>query len=38
FDSPANGIAYDEENDSLLVTGKYWPYIFRIKLPQDKQI
>ncbi len=35
FDDPANGIAYDPENDHLLVTGKYWPYLFRIKLPNE---
>ena len=35
FDNPANGIAYDPENDHLLVTGKYWPYLFRIKLPKE---
>ncbi len=35
YDKPANGIAYDPENDHLLVTGKYWPYLFRIKLPQN---
>ena len=35
FDAPANGIAYDSENNHLLVTGKYWPYLFRIKLPAD---
>jgi glutaminyl-peptide cyclotransferase len=35
FDDPANGIAYDAENDTLLVTGKYWPYIFRIKLSDN---
>ena len=34
FDDPANGIAYDPANDNLLVTGKYWPYLFRIKLPE----
>jgi glutaminyl-peptide cyclotransferase len=35
FDDPANGIAYDSESDTLLVTGKYWPYIFRIKLSDN---
>lgn len=35
FDDPANGIAYDPENDHLLVTGKYWPFLFRIKLPRE---
>lgn len=27
-----NGIAYDQKNDHLLVTGKLWPKIFRIKI------
>ena len=27
-----NGIAYDAKNDRLFVTGKYWPYLFEIKL------
>ncbi|OGP90377.1 MAG: hypothetical protein A2031_05615 [Deltaproteobacteria bacterium RBG_19FT_COMBO_43_11] len=27
-----NGIAYDKINDKIYVTGKYWPYIFEIKL------
>jgi glutamine cyclotransferase len=27
-----NGIAYDEENDRLFVTGKLWPNIYEIKL------
>lgn len=27
-----NGIAYDQENQRLFVTGKYWPAIFSIKL------
>lgn len=27
-----NGIAYDEKNGSIFVTGKYWPKIFEIKL------
>lgn len=26
-----NGIAYDKKNDKVLVTGKFWPYIFEIK-------
>jgi glutaminyl-peptide cyclotransferase len=26
-----NGIAYDEENDRLFVTGKNWPRLFEIK-------
>jgi glutamine cyclotransferase len=27
-----NGIAYDEQNDRLFVTGKLWPYLFQIKM------
>jgi len=27
-----NGIAYDQENDRIYVTGKFWPKIFEIKL------
>lgn len=27
-----NGIAYDSKMDRILVTGKFWPYIFQIKL------
>ena len=27
-----NGIAYDEENDRLFVTGKLWPHIYEIKI------
>ncbi|MFC1840305.1 glutaminyl-peptide cyclotransferase [Thermodesulfobacteriota bacterium] len=33
--SPANGIAYDPENNDLLITGKYWPNLFRISLPEE---
>jgi glutamine cyclotransferase len=32
--SVLNGIAYDIEKDRLFVTGKFWPYIFEIKLVQ----
>ena len=28
----ANGIAYDPVQDRLFVTGKYWPYIYQIKV------
>lgn len=28
-----NGIAYDEENDRLFVTGKLWPRLFQIRVP-----
>lgn len=27
-----NGIAYDEKNDRLVVTGKWWPKLFQIRL------
>jgi glutamine cyclotransferase len=27
-----NGIAYDEENERIFVTGKFWPSLFEIKL------
>ena len=29
-----NGIAYDPQNKRLFVTGKWWPYLFEIKLIQ----
>jgi glutamine cyclotransferase len=32
FGKVANGIAYDEDNDRLFVTGKYWPKLYEIKL------
>ncbi|WP_165474758.1 glutaminyl-peptide cyclotransferase [Legionella nagasakiensis] len=28
----ANGIAYDKRNNTLLVTGKFWPHLYRIKV------
>ena len=31
-----NGIAYDEKNDRLFVTGKLWPKIFEIKLERKQ--
>lgn len=30
-----NGIAYDQKNDRLFVTGKLWPKLFEIKLVPD---
>jgi len=27
-----NGIAYDEQNDRLFVTGKLWPKVFQIRI------
>ena len=33
-----NGIAYDQRNDRLFVTGKLWPSLFEIELiPRDKE-
>lgn len=29
-----NGIAYDAQTDTLLVTGKNWPFIYQIELKQ----
>jgi glutamine cyclotransferase len=31
-----NGIAYDERNGSIYVTGKYWPKMYRITLVEKK--
>lgn len=31
-----NGIAYDEMRDRLFVTGKWWPWLFEIKLQPKK--
>jgi glutamine cyclotransferase len=30
--SELNGIAYDEDNDRLFITGKLWPYVYEIEL------
>ena len=30
-----NGVAYDKENKVFYVTGKDWPLIFKIKLPEE---
>ncbi|MFH0925484.1 MAG: glutaminyl-peptide cyclotransferase [bacterium] len=30
-----NGIAYDEKNDRIFVTGKLWPRVFEVKLATD---
>lgn len=32
-----NGIAYDDENDRLFVTGKFWPYLYEIVLVNVEQ-
>lgn len=32
-----NGIAYNSENDTLLVTGKFWPKIFEIEIIKNNQ-
>ena len=35
-DSVLNGIAYDDEEDRIYVTGKLWPHVFEIELvPRD---
>lgn len=31
----ANGIAWDSDRRELLVTGKFWPYIYRLKLKKS---
>ncbi len=31
-----NGIAYDKEKDRLLVTGKWWPKLFEVKITESK--
>jgi glutamine cyclotransferase len=39
YDTPIdvlNGIAYDEKDDRLFVTGKWWPTLFEIKLIRVK--
>jgi glutamine cyclotransferase len=30
-DAVLNGIAYDPETDTFLITGKYWPKMFEVK-------
>lgn len=30
-----NGIAYDETDDTLIVTGKFWPKIYKLKLSKQ---
>lgn len=27
-----NGIAYHEQSNTLLLTGKYWPFIYQVEL------
>ena len=31
-----NGIAYDKIKDRIFVTGKYWPYLFEIKIKKSR--
>ena len=33
-DAVANGIAYDEKNDRIFVTGKLWPVLYEISVPR----
>jgi glutamine cyclotransferase len=35
-DAVPNGIAYDAARDRLFVTGKDWPLLFEVKLPNDR--
>jgi glutaminyl-peptide cyclotransferase len=35
-DAVLNGIAYDEANDRIFVTGKLWPKLFEIRLKQRR--
>ena len=30
-----NGIAYDKDKDRFFITGKYWPLIFEVKIPNE---
>ncbi len=32
-----NGIAYDEENDRLFVTGKNWPHLYEIRIIEERE-
>ena len=32
-DDVANGIAWDEEGRKIYITGKFWSYIYEIKMP-----
>lgn len=36
-DAVPNGIAYDRITGRIFVTGKYWPYLYQIKLPDRKK-
>lgn len=31
YDEVLNGIAYDPENDTFLITGKHWPKVFEVR-------
>ena len=31
-----NGIAYDQENNRIFVTGKYWPRLFEVRWVESK--
>ena len=33
-----NGIAYDQDNDRIFVTGKLWPRIYEIEVFLDRKI
>jgi len=31
-----NGIAWDVRSEALLLTGKHWPWIYRVSLVENK--
>lgn len=33
-----NGIAYNHARDTLFVTGKYWPWIYEIRVKREKRV
>lgn len=35
YSEATNGIAYDPKKDRILVTGKFWPFIFQISFPHQ---
>lgn len=36
FEGVLNGIAYREETDTVLLTGKYWPWLFEVVFEPDE--
>ena len=33
-----NGIAYDAQSDTFLITGKFWPKLFRVRFVPDAPV